>query len=142
MTNCYKGWTCQGSLIWHQRDITRGQGPIRALVLFTLQRNLCKIHRGKPVQVDRLVSYPLVFFTSKIKIAYIAGCRWLGKQEVLSAALLRLLRRVQETPRHRPRRAAVQLICLNLKPVNSLLKLWKNKHINPICCWWLIWPLQ
>ena len=32
-----KGWTCQGSLIWHKRDVTMGQGPIRALVSFTLQ---------------------------------------------------------------------------------------------------------
>ena len=36
-----KGWTCQWSLIWHQREITREQGQIKPLVSFTLQRNLC-----------------------------------------------------------------------------------------------------
>ena len=41
---CYKvkGWTCQGSsLIWHLCEVTREQGPIRALVSSTFQRNLC-----------------------------------------------------------------------------------------------------
>ena len=33
--------SCQGSLIWHQHEVTWEQGPIRALVSFTLQRNLC-----------------------------------------------------------------------------------------------------
>ena len=36
-----KGWTRQGFLIWHQREVTREQEPIRALVLFTLERDLC-----------------------------------------------------------------------------------------------------
>ena len=60
-----KGWTCQGSLIWHQHEVMREQGPIRTLVSFTPQRNMqgnfWAIHLGWPVQVDRLVSYPLVF---------------------------------------------------------------------------------
>ena len=32
--------SCQRSLIWHQHGVTREQGPIRALVSFTLQRIL------------------------------------------------------------------------------------------------------
>ena len=30
-----KGWICQGTLIWHQREVPREQGPIRALASFT-----------------------------------------------------------------------------------------------------------
>ena len=43
--------SCQMSLIWHQHGVTREQGPIKALVSFTLQRNLvtsinwaCAVH--------------------------------------------------------------------------------------------------
>ena len=43
--------SCQRSLIWHQHGVTREQGPIKALVSFTLQRNLiasinwaCAVH--------------------------------------------------------------------------------------------------
>ena len=32
--------SCQRSLIWHQHGVAREQGQIRALVSFTLQRNL------------------------------------------------------------------------------------------------------
>ena len=35
-----EGMDMPGSLIWHQREVTRKQGPIRALVSFTLLRNL------------------------------------------------------------------------------------------------------
>ena len=35
-----KGWTRQKFLIWLQRKVTMEQGPISALVSFTLQRNL------------------------------------------------------------------------------------------------------
>ena len=44
--------SCQRSMIWHQHGVTREQGPIRALVSFTLQRNLigsinwaCAVHK-------------------------------------------------------------------------------------------------
>ena len=44
--------SCQRSLIWHQHGVTSEQGPIRALVSFTLQRNLiasingaCAVHK-------------------------------------------------------------------------------------------------
>ena len=50
--SCYivKGWTCQRSLICHQREVTRESGLIRALVSFTLQRNL----RGENMRRARL----------------------------------------------------------------------------------------
>ena len=32
-----KGWTCQGSLIWHQHEVTREQRPIRALIVYITQ---------------------------------------------------------------------------------------------------------
>ena len=44
-TNYYmrysEGLAMPGSLLWHQRKITREQVPIRALVSFKLQRNMC-----------------------------------------------------------------------------------------------------
>ena len=68
--------SCQRSLTWHQHGIMREQGPIRALVSFTLQRNLiasinwaCEEKNlgllidtswGELVQGDQLVSYSLV----------------------------------------------------------------------------------
>ena len=63
-------WLCQGSLIWPKCDITRIQRSLRALILFTLQKNLhtnmrktctLAIRRRQLVQVDRVVSYPPVF---------------------------------------------------------------------------------
>ena len=45
----------------HQREVTRDHGPIRALVSFALNRNLSANMQGEPIQVDRLVSYSLVF---------------------------------------------------------------------------------
>ena len=33
-----KDWACQGSQIWHQPEVKREQGPIRALVPFTLEK--------------------------------------------------------------------------------------------------------
>ena len=61
---------CQGSRIWPKCDITRRQRPMRALVTFTLQRNLhtnmCRTHllgysQQPACSDDWLVSYPLVF---------------------------------------------------------------------------------
>ena len=41
-----KTWLCQGSRIWPKCDVTRKQRPMRAFVLFTLQRNLLtNMHR-------------------------------------------------------------------------------------------------
>ena len=72
ITECaiVKTWLCQGSRIWPQCNVTRRQRPMRALVSFTLQRNLRTNMRrtnfgafrhSQLVQVDQLVSYPLVF---------------------------------------------------------------------------------
>ena len=36
-----KNWLCQGSRIWPKGDVTRRQRPMRALVSFTLLRNVC-----------------------------------------------------------------------------------------------------
>ena len=48
--------------------------PMRALVSFTLQRNLRanmrSMHRNQPVQVDRLVSYPLVFIHLRVNVVF------------------------------------------------------------------------
>ena len=35
-----KVWLCQGFRIWSKGDVTRRQRPMRALVSFTLQRNV------------------------------------------------------------------------------------------------------
>ena len=71
-----KAWLSQWSQICPKCEITRRQRPMRALVSITLQRNLhnntCAeqdfwaIRRSQPIQVDRLVSYPLVFIHIRI----------------------------------------------------------------------------
>ena len=86
--------SCQGSLIWHQREVTWEQGPIRVLALFTPQRDwslpstehaqrtnfglLVDTGWGYPIQVDRLVSYPLYF----IYLRYNYNFRWTGRKEL------------------------------------------------------------
>ena len=41
-----KAWLCQRFGNWHKCDVTRRQRPMRALVLFTLQRNMhANMHR-------------------------------------------------------------------------------------------------
>ena len=42
-----EGWTCQGSLIWHLREVTREQRPVRALVPFTLPRPTASMRRAR-----------------------------------------------------------------------------------------------
>ena len=85
MCDIVKAWLCRGSGIWPKSNVTRIQGPVRTLVSFTLQRNLCAkmprtrltgyIHRSQPVQVDRLVSYPFVFIHLRYKVLYIVNAK-------------------------------------------------------------------
>ena len=55
-----KGWMCQGSLIWHQREVTREQGPIRALVLC----NWFTFYIPKNVQCVRSFSWGRMLVTN------------------------------------------------------------------------------
>ena len=50
----YSEWldSCQMSLILYQREVTREQGRIRALLWFTLKRNLCgNMRRARPFRL-------------------------------------------------------------------------------------------
>ena len=61
-----KAWLCQGSQIWHKRDLIRRHRHMRGLVTFyappCTERDFWAIRRSQPVQVDRLVSCPLFLF--------------------------------------------------------------------------------
>ena len=67
-----KGWTCQGSLIWHQLKVTRE--PIRALVLFTLQRSMHSNMRRV-----RLLGYSLRLACLGWQAGFISTCFYLSK---------------------------------------------------------------
>ena len=62
-----KAWLCHGSRIWPKCDVTTRQGPMRALILFTLQRNLLanmltmQLLGYSPDQIGRFPIYLFLF---------------------------------------------------------------------------------
>ena len=69
-----KGWTCQGSLIWHQSEVTREQAPITALVSFASQRNMCPSMRRA-----QHLGYWLRLPCSGLPAGFISTCLYLSK---------------------------------------------------------------
>ena len=71
-----KGWTCQGSGIWPNCDITWRHRPMKALVSFTSQRNLCTNMRRM-----RLLGYSLQSACSGWPAGFMSTCFYLSKMQ-------------------------------------------------------------
>ena len=101
-----KAWLCEGSWIWPKCDITKtNEGSCIVYITEKVQ-----------VQVDRLVSYRLVFI-------HLRTCRCFHTQS-----------KCKSFPR-----ACCTALRWNILGIHLI---WKISFFYPLCCWWLIWPVQ
>ena len=128
-----KGWTCQGSLIWHQHEIMRKKGPIRALVSFTLQRNLCASVLFVEASLCRLTGwfhihlfYIYLSYSEDLAIQTSSECNITRRQRPIRAFVLFTLQRKLCTNMHRTQLLGYSSGCSGRLAVHHLA----IKHLN------------
>ena len=67
-----KGWICQGSRIWHQGEVTREQGPIRALIIYITEKPMRQHHLS--MLRAQIVGYLLRLTCSGWPAGFISTC--------------------------------------------------------------------
>ena len=99
-----KGWLSQGSRIWPKCDVTREK--VQLGLLYRLhyrqtcapactEHDLLVIRRSQVIQVDRLVSYPLVFIHLRLKEPRVPTNRYHNYLEFLTKNSLEQMQKIQ-----------------------------------------------
>ena len=125
-----KTWLCQGSRMWPKYDVTRRQRSMRALVSFTLQRNLCtNMHR------TQLLGYSPPQACSGWLAGFISTCFYSSKPRcimykwILENEITRGHSQWEFVPRYRSG-LAKDVIGINTQLLGSVGRPWQKGNLD------------